>query len=92
MDTEKQIDPSRLPDIEGEPLDFVWDTDASEGGSGTTVSHAGTVLWSDSPIWEGEWRFQEVRALPRERYGDRFRFLTPTRHSEIYLLGDHLGA
>jgi hypothetical protein len=39
-------------------------------------------------IYEGAWRFDEVKAILKERYGRRFASLTPTGASEYYLLGD----
>ncbi|MGI9021377.1 MAG: hypothetical protein ACR2G3_11785 [Solirubrobacterales bacterium] len=80
-----------LPEQEGERLDFTWDflPDAGEDGDHVTVILlGGRELWREVAFWEGFDRFEQVKALLKERYGSRFGSLTPTAGSELYLLGD----
>jgi hypothetical protein len=56
------------------------------------LRHGSRVLWTEPAVWEGLWRFQEVFELLIERFGERFRSLTPTPASALHLYGDDVGA
>jgi hypothetical protein len=83
--------PDELPELDGDALEFVWDFQGTVGSSGeqwTVVRLGDRVIWREPAIYEGAWRFDEVKAILKERYGRRFASLTPTGASEYYLLGD----
>jgi hypothetical protein len=46
------------------------------------------VIWTEPGLWEGAWRFEQVKQVLKQRYGSRFRSLTPAEQSELYLYGD----
>ena len=84
--------PDQLPELEGEPLDFAWDQEPGDPDDSTVVRLGDRTVWREPVLWEGWERFNEVKAMMKERYGTRFRSLTPTPRSEMYLYGDDLSA
>ena len=60
----------------------------SEGERLTVIRFGDRVIWSEPERWEGLPRFEAVKAILKQRYGPRFRSLTPTEQSEMYLYGD----
>jgi hypothetical protein len=90
----KLTDPAQLPEIAGDgDLHMQWDTiDGPEVDSTTTILHEDDAIWSEPAVFEGAWRFAEVAELLKLRYGERFRTLTPTDRSGVYLWGDRATA
>ena len=90
----KLKDASQLPSIPGAgPLDFEWDTEEKRGAdSTTTIRLGGREVWKELAVYEGAWRFEEIVEILIARYGARFRSMTPTRRSDIYLWGDRATA
>jgi hypothetical protein len=83
--------PDELPELEGESLAFAWDFEGaveSDDDRWTVIRLGERVVWREPAVYEGAWRFEEVKAILKERYGARFASLTPTEASEYYLLGD----
>jgi hypothetical protein len=76
-----------LPDVEGDGLEFVWDWEGHEPGE-TVIRLGEREIWREPARWEGYERFDAVKAILKERYGSRFRSLTPTERSTLYLYGD----
>jgi hypothetical protein len=89
FETRKLRSPRQLPDLEGEKLAFLWDEEVrSETERLTLIRIGARIIWSEPELWEGARRFEQVKELLKQRYGSRFRSLTPTRQSEMYLYGD----
>jgi hypothetical protein len=85
----KLTSPDQLPDVEGEPLHFIWDRDVGET---IAIKLGERVLWRE-PEWYECWpRFNQIKAILIAKYGHRFSSLTPTERSEIMLFGDSLTA
>ena len=83
----------QLPELDGKRLEFAWDFEEDgEDERWTVVRLGGREIWREPAVWEGYERFDEVKALLKERYGSRFASLTPTQASELYLYGDKLSA
>jgi hypothetical protein len=85
--------PSQLPDIPVPAFALFWDDDGREGEGGDTVIRLGDlVVWREPCVYEGYWRFDEVAAILRTRYGAALQDLEPTLRTELYLYGDKLTA
>ena len=67
-----------------------WDFEDVDGGHDAVIRLKSQDVWREPALWEGSDRFLEVKALLKERYGSRFRSLTPTEGSELYLYGDNV--
>ena len=82
--------PAELPDLDGEAFAFAWDfeDDKADDALWTVIRLGEREVWREPALWEGHERFAEVKSILKERYGERFRSLTPTAASEHYLLGD----
>lgn len=82
----------QLPELEGDPLDLLWDF-AQEGASAyTLIRLSDTVVWKEPAIFEGAERFEQVAAILKARYGTRLHDLRPSEESHAYLYGDELSA
>ena len=88
FDAAKLSSPDQLPELEGDRLEFSWDAVTRDGEDLTVIRLGEREIWSEPELWEGYWRFYEVKELLKQRYGARFKSLTPTRESELYLYGD----
>jgi len=87
FDRERLTSPEQLPELEKRELFFVWDHERDL----TLITVDDHVIWSEPQVWEGWWRFIEVKEILKKRYARRFRSLIPTPRSELYLYGDILG-
>ena len=77
--------------MEGEALEFTWDfAKAEDGEYYQTICLAERELWRELAFWSNVRRFEEVKGLLKEKYGARFRSLTPTDDSLEWLSGDNL--
>lgn len=47
-------------------------------------------MWREPAGWEDWYRFNELKALLKERYGSRFAALTPTNAAKFNMLGDNI--
>ena len=90
FDAERLKSANELPELEGDALEFLWDFDATNGHSHTILRVGTHEVWREPALWDGADRFFEIKQLLKERYGDRFRSLTPTEPSKLYLYGDRL--
>lgn len=84
--------PEQLPDLADETLEFVWDQEPGEPDDFTVVRLENRTIWKEPTFWEGWERFNEVKAMLKEKYGTRFHSLKPTSASETYLYADDLSA
>jgi hypothetical protein len=87
FDRRKLRSPDQLPDLGGERLEFSWDM-PSEDEKLAVIRLGEQEVWTEPALWEGYERFNEVKALLKERYGSRFRSLTPTERGKTWLYGD----
>jgi hypothetical protein len=93
FEARKLRSPDQLPEVDGdEPLEFIWDFDDTTGDRETLIRVGSKLLWREPALWEGEGRFYEVKDILRRRYGTRFRSLSPSPESELYLYGDKVSA
>ncbi len=82
----------QLPDLTGSELEFIWDQE-TEGEKDLTVIRCGqVVIWKEPAFYEGWPRFNQVKEILKEKYGARFKSLTPTGRSEYTLYGDDLNS
>ena len=82
----------QLPELEGKSLEFLWDIkvhvgDENEDYQIIRVGERG--VWRELAFWGNMVRFNEIKDLLKQRYGTRFKSLTPTDGSLDFLTGDH---
>jgi len=75
-----------LPDLPDPVLDLLWD----QAGDEVVLRLGDREVWREPVRYEAVWRFDEILALLREKYGARLRDLAPTPASEYHLYGDKL--
>jgi HD domain len=77
---------AQLPELEGGLLRFVWDIVVPLDDLNTnTISIDGRVIWSEPAISMDANRFDTVKELLKERYGQRFTNLTQTERRYHHL-------
>jgi hypothetical protein len=84
----------QLPELEGdESLEFTWDLETRVGEEKEDfqiVRIGDREIWRElAAFWDNILRFNEIKNLLKQRYGTRFKSLTPTDGSLDYLTGDH---
>ena len=84
--------PTQLPQLDGDSLLIDWDFEVRDGEQWTVLRHGVAELWREVTFWEGVDRFAEVVKILRARYGSRLIEVRPSPASELWLLGDDLGA
>ena len=86
--------PEQLPEIQGNKLDFLWDYKEPPTNDmfkpETVIRYGEVVLWREPAFWEGWFRFNEVKDILKQKYGNRFHSFTPTDASELFLYGDDI--
>jgi hypothetical protein len=85
---EKMVSIDQLPELQGESLEFIWDLADVDGESYQVIRQSGTELWRELAFFDHVPRFNEVKELLRQRYGNRFKVLKPTDDSLEWLCGD----
>lgn len=84
----------QLPEIQGDELDFIWDFEnlPIDGmfNSETVIRYKEVVLWREPAFWEGWFRFNQIKEILSQKYGNYFHSLKPTPESELYLYGDDM--
>lgn len=81
----------QLPDLPGEVIALTWDMEYQEGGD-VLIKHGDRVIWREPSWFENFDRFEAIANLLMSKYGHRLADLTPTKVSELYLLGDRISA
>jgi hypothetical protein len=82
----------QLPELEGEGLEFGWDFVQESDGEFYQIIRLGErEVWREPAFFNNLRRFEDVKQLLREKYGARFKSLTPTAASIEWLTGDNLG-
>ncbi len=85
--------PEELPDLVGVELHFIWDLKTGEDGDEVVqVKHSEQVIWIELAFFEDWPRFNEVKDILKQKYGERFASLRPSEAAELYLFGDDLTA
>jgi hypothetical protein len=91
FEQEKITSVDQLPELEGESLEFTWDfAKAADGEYYQTIRLGERELWRELAFWSNVRRFEQVNGLLKQKYGARFRSLTPTDASLEWLTGDNL--
>ena len=86
---EQITDPKALPSIKGLRLEFTWDIEEPDDGSSDylVVTCNDQEVLREMAYWNNKDRFDKVNAMLKERYGIRFKELSPTFSSNVYLYG-----
>lgn len=82
----------QLPELEGESLEFRWDIAVHVGTENEDfqiIKIGEKEVWRELAFWGNIPRFNEIKELLKQRYGTRFKSLTPTNGSLDFLTGDH---
>jgi hypothetical protein len=82
----------QLPQLEGESLEFAWDIAVHVGDENEDyqiIRVGEREVWRELAFWGNMVRFNEIKDLLKQRYGTRFKSLTPTDGSLDFLTGDH---
>jgi hypothetical protein len=82
-------DPKVLPSIKGLGLEFTWDIEEQEDGPNdyVVVTCKDQEVFRELAYWKNQDRFDEVNDMLKGRYGIRFREMSPTFQSIVYLYG-----
>ena len=78
----------QLPDLPDADYEFIWDITEDEHDKFQEIRIGGRLIWRELAFWENGTRFGEIEDLLKQKYGARFRSLTPTPGSELWLWGD----
>jgi hypothetical protein len=82
----------QLPELDGDSLEFDWDFVKGLDGEWYQVIRTGDAeVWKELAFFNNVPRFDKIKGLLREKYGTRFKSLTPTQASIEWLSGDNLG-
>jgi hypothetical protein len=81
----------RLPELDGEMLEFTWDVADAAGEQYQIIKLGDTEIWRELAFYDNIRRFNEVKGLLRKKYGSRFKMLKPTEASQEWLCGDNAG-
>jgi hypothetical protein len=85
----KSID--QLPDLPDASGEFIWDIVEDEQDKFQEIRAGDRLIWRELAFWENRTRFGEIEDLLKKKYGTRFKSLTPTPGSEMWLWGDKSG-
>jgi hypothetical protein len=81
----------QLPDLPDAACEFVWDIAENEQDKFQEIRLGNRLIWRELAFWENGTRFGEIEDLLKRKYGTRFKSLTPTPGSEMWLWGDKSG-
>src|SRR6266852_5824525 len=82
----------QLPELDGESLEFTWDIAVHVGDEKEDyqiIRVGEREVWRELAFWDNMVRFNEIKDLLKQKYGTRFKSLTPTDGSLDFLTGDH---
>jgi hypothetical protein len=80
----------QLPDLPDSECEFTWDLVQDEQHKFQEIRLGDRLIRRELVFWENTTRFGQIGNLLKEKYGNRFKSLTPTPGSEMYLYGDQL--
>jgi hypothetical protein len=86
---EKLKDISQLPALAGESPEFVLDVIKVDDEDYQVIRLGDVEVWRELAFWDHLPRFNELKKLLQEKYGAKFRSLTPTPWALDWLTGDH---
>lgn len=88
----KLKDASQLPDLEGDRIYLVWDTDDYQRPNEVLVRYGSQIVWREPAFFENYERFEAIGRIAKEKYGDRLwdMFIAPV--STLMLYGDRIGS
>jgi hypothetical protein len=89
FEREKLKDITQLPELNGETLEFTLDVIQVDGEDYQVIRLGDVEVWRELAFWDHMPLFSELKNLLREKYGSRFKSLTPTGWSLDWLTGDH---
>lgn len=89
FEREKLSSTNQLPELVGESLEFTLDVSGVDGEDYQVIQLGDAEVWRELAFWDHVPRFNEIKALLKEKYGTRFKSLTPTGNSLDWLTGDH---
>lgn len=86
----------QLPDLEGDTLEFICDVSSPEddylASGDIVIKHGDKILYQEPERYEWWDRFNELKAILKEKYGSRFKSFTPTPRARYSLYGDRLSS
>ena len=85
LEAEQLKTPGQLPELEGDELEFTWDFLDAGDEHFTLILLGQEEIWREPAVYDGYYRFEEVRNLLKERYGERYAGLTYTERSMVWL-------
>jgi hypothetical protein len=80
---------SQLPELAGESLEFTLDVIKVDDEDYQVIQLGDVEVWRELAFWDHLPRFNELKNLLREKYGAKFKILTPTSWALDWLTGDH---
>ena len=69
----------------GPSIEFTWDFLDAGDEHFTLILLGQEEIWREPAVYDGYYRFEEVRNLLKERYGERYAGLTYTERSMVWL-------
>lgn len=88
FDHDKLTTVEQLPDLSDAECDFLWDFVDDEQDHFQEIRLGDRLIWRELAFWENGTRFSEIEGLLKQKYGKRFKNLTPTPRSKMWLWGD----
>jgi hypothetical protein len=90
FESEKLRSIDQLPELQGDSFAFIWDLTEQVGDEDYQIIRLGnTEVWKEPAFFGNIVRFNEIKSLLKQKYGNKFRSLTPTAGSLDWLTGDH---
>jgi hypothetical protein len=81
----------QLPDLPDAECEFIWDIVEDENDKFQEIRIGDRLIWRELAFWENLDRFSAIDGLLKLKYGARFKSLTPTEGSKMWLYGDKCG-
>jgi hypothetical protein len=91
FDRDKLKSVEQLPDLPDTECKFAWDFVEDEKDHFQEIRLGDRLVWRELAFWENGTRFGEIEDLLKQKYGKRFKCLTPTPRSRMWLWGDKSG-
>ena len=89
---EKLCSIDQLPELPGESLEFIWDIAEDVGAEKEDfqiIQIGDREIWRELAFYDNILRFNDIKGLLKQKYGSRFKSLTPADGSLDWLTGDH---
>jgi hypothetical protein len=81
---------SQLSHLNGESLEFTLDVVSADGEDYQVIKLNDLEIWRELAFWDHLPRFNELKNLLRQKYGSKFKSLTPTAWALDWLIGDNI--